>query len=340
MFLGNCGNYKGFGDVKFIPRSDEKAFTALAATSPSAEKFYNATNGAIFSNDTTGIMHLGYLDEGHMTTYYPDSKGITKSEIGAVSEWMQEKKLLVENTRLRKNPDGTFELLIASAVTQVPAEGGDIGKETNFIIEDGVLKGHKLKLVYGDHTKEMTLIAGYHKKAAEDAANENQKKMQLAYANSFETGSLEAFKDSQRFWIRDKGPMVESNIGFVETYRDPHGVRGEWEGFAATVNLERTRAFGALVNSAESMIPKLPWSTEFEKEKFLSPDFTSLEVLSFAGSGIPAGINIVSSLLGLENVSIICTSINSSIAKLRRHQAVRRIQKCLARKRLKRQSPK
>jgi dipeptidyl-peptidase-3 len=156
------------------------------------------------------------------------------------------------------------------------------------------LKGSQLKLVYGDHSREMGLIAEYHKKAAENASNENQKKMQLAYADSFETGSLEAFKDSQRFWIRDKGPMVESNIGFVETYRDPHGVRGEWEGFAATVNLERTRAFGALVDSAESMIPKLPWSTDFEKEKFLSPDFTSLEVLSFAGSGIPAGINIVS----------------------------------------------
>ena len=65
------------------------------------------------------------------------------------------------------------------------------------------------------------------------------------------------------------------------------------EGFAATVNLDRTRAFEKLVECAESMIPKLPWSRDFEKDKFLSPDFTSLEVLSFAGSGIPAGINIV-----------------------------------------------
>lgn len=74
------------------------------------------------------------------------------------------------------------------------------------------------------------MIADYHKKAAENAANELQKNMQLAYAKSFEEGSLEAFKSSQRYWIRDKKPMVESNIGFVETYRDPHGVRGEWEG--------------------------------------------------------------------------------------------------------------
>lgn len=123
-----------------------------------------------------------------------------------------------------------FELLIASAMTQVPAHGGDIGTETEFKLENGALKGSVLKLVYGDHSREMKTIADLHKKAAENSANENQKKMQLEYAKSFEEGSLEAFKQSQRFWIRDKGPMVESNIGFVETYRDPHGVRGEWEG--------------------------------------------------------------------------------------------------------------
>ncbi|TVY26519.1 putative dipeptidyl peptidase [Lachnellula hyalina] len=309
QFLGNCGNYKGFGDSKFVPRCEERVFDALAAISPKASSHYKATNGAIFSNNNSGIMHLGFPDEGHMTTYYPDSKGITKADINAVSEFLEKKGLLPENTRLRKYADGNFDLLIASAVTEVPPEGGDIGKETEFEIDTGSLKGHKLKLVYGDYSKEMGIIAGYHKKAAENAENDNQNKMQLAYAESFQTGSLKAFKDAQRYWIRDKGPMVESNIGFVETYRDPQGVKGEWEGFAAMVNLERTRAFGSLVDAAESMIPKLPWSTDFEKDKFLSPDFTSLEVLSFAGSGIPAGINIpnyddIRQSEGFKNVSL------------------------------------
>ena len=47
---------------------------------------------------------------------------------------------------------------------------------------------------------------------------------------------------------------------------------------------ERTKAFGELVRSAPDLIPLLPWSKEFEKDKFLSPDFTSLEVLTFAGT--------------------------------------------------------
>ena len=57
------------------------------------------------------------------------------------------------------------------------------------------------------------------------------------------------------------------------------------------VNKERTRAFQKLVEAAPTAIPKLPWSKDFEKDEFSAPDFTSLEVLSFASSGIPAGIN-------------------------------------------------
>ena len=59
QFLGNCGNYKGFGDAKFVPRCSEKVFDSLAAAAPKAAEYYKATNGAIFSSDNSGIMHLG-----------------------------------------------------------------------------------------------------------------------------------------------------------------------------------------------------------------------------------------------------------------------------------------
>ncbi|EER26060.1 dipeptidyl peptidase III, putative [Coccidioides posadasii C735 delta SOWgp] len=311
QFLGNCGNYKGFGDSKFIPRVPENVLRQLASVTEESKTAFEAasqTAGGIYETSSPPLMHLGYPEDGHMTTYYPDSATITKEEITLVGDFLEKKKLLLENTRLRKTKNGDFELLIASAQKNPAGNDRDVGDINGWSLE-GKLQGKRLTLVYGDYSEQMARISENARQACLNAANEIQRNMYDEYVKSFETGSLEAYKESQRYWIKDKGPMVESDLGFVETYRDPHGVRGEWEGFAAMVNQERTKAFGKLVSKAESFIPKLPWSKDFEKDKFHSPDFTSLEVLTFAGSGIPAGINIpnyddIRQNLGFKNVSL------------------------------------
>jgi dipeptidyl-peptidase-3 len=262
-----------------VPRLEPRQLKALATTSKVALGYYEQFKDSIFAGDDVAKLHLGYPSAGHVSTYYPDSPTITEEEITGVSNFLESKGLLPENTRIRKTSD-VFEVLIASALDNPSSEQRDL-KESEWTLDDG----KKVKLVFGDYSREMDLISHNIEQAKKYAANDNEVKMMDEYAKSFRTGSLEAFKESQRAWIMDKGPTVESDIGFIETYRDPHGIRGEWEGFVAMVNKERTKAFSKLVESAPQYIPKLPWGKEFEKDKFLSPDFTSLEVLTFAGSG-------------------------------------------------------
>ena len=51
-------------------------------------------------------------------------------------------------------------------------------------------------------------------------------------------------------------------------------------GFAAVVNKAMSSKFAQLVDSTQDFLPLLPWGgAEFEKDKFLRPDLTSLHLM-------------------------------------------------------------
>lgn len=305
QFLSNLGNYKSFGDKKFIPRLTIDEFDTLiekGINDSSISSIYLKVRDAIF--DTSASL-LGWPEDQHTSSYYPDSKSITKDEVEAINSALASKGIMPENTRVSKKSDKEFIVLIASA---------DISNNTTYYPQDGISakidnKDVHITLKFGDHHKEFEKIVENLQQALKHVANDTQEKLITYYIESFKTGSMNAHKQSQVEWVKDIKPQVESNIGFIETYRDPSGVRGEWEGLVAMVNQDRTAKFSTLVENATSLIQFLPWEKLFEKDVFTPPDFTSLEVLTFAGSGVPAGINIpnyddVRLNVGFKNVSL------------------------------------
>ncbi|XP_039283071.1 dipeptidyl peptidase 3 isoform X1 [Nilaparvata lugens] len=289
-FLWNSGNYKGFGDTKFLPNLPIEKFEAIIKSSPKyrlqpvhIDTLWNACKNYVYSL-TEREKSLGFSESG-ITTYF--SSNCTEEDGKLITDFLKENRMDGYNCRTFKtvNADGkpVYEIRLASV---------DSGFDASFMLGEKDFRNSKVVVTRGDYSPILAQVCKHLEAAKEFAANSNEKNMLEKYVSSFKTGKLEDHKDGSRFWIRDKGPVVETYIGFIENYRDPAGVRAEFEGFVAVVNKEMSKKYQVLVDSAETFLEKLPWDKNFEKDKFLKPDFTSLDVLTFGSSGVPSGINI------------------------------------------------
>lgn len=233
---------------------------------------------------------LGFPSGVAQSSYYPGDLQISREEIAAVSSVLEAECIHPENTRIRKCMSGnnnavTYDVLQASVAvdTQPPRKL----RTTTLASGGGAVT---IRVIRGDHSDELTSICSYLQEARKFAANPTQEKFLSEYVESFTTGEIEVYKNSQKTWVKDAKPSVETVIGFVEPYRDPYGVRAEFEGLVGIVHRGETEVLTTLVENSTKFIRLLPWAVDtiendgkgpFEKELFGNPDFTSLH------SGLP-----------------------------------------------------
>lgn len=289
-FFANAGNYKGFGDSKFIPGLDVakmeliiKSSKAYKENPSEIERLWNLAVPSMFSL-TDDNKSLGLKGKG-VTTYF--SSNCTKVDADIVTEWMKTKKLEAYISRTFKTVDSngksSYEIRLASAET---------GNADGITIPAEEFKGSNFRVTRGDYAELLPFVIERLKNAANFAANDGQKQMLENIAQSFTTGSLNAHKKGSRFWVLDREPAVEAYIGWMFTYRDPAGERGEFFGWTSMMNRKLSEKFQNLVQNAEDFLVELPWGQNFEKDKFSKPDFTSIDVMAFAGSTVPVGLSI------------------------------------------------
>jgi len=103
------------------------------------------------------------------------------------------------NTRAFKQANGKITITVGSVSKELTR------KEVEF-------KGVKFDINYGEFGPYLEEVNHYLADAQKYSANETQVNMIKKYIESFDTGSIDSHKDSQRHWVKDLGPAVETNI--------------------------------------------------------------------------------------------------------------------------------
>ncbi|KAA0184528.1 hypothetical protein HAZT_HAZT003328 [Hyalella azteca] len=303
----NCGNYLGFGDRKFVPTITREQLLALVKLSKAylecSDKiiqFFNRAADRMY--DLSDDKKFFGMPPNGITMYF--SSNCTQKDAELCKEYMTDRNIEAWNTRLIKHEDGDkvlYDIRLAS-VENGPAEG--------ITRKEDLFEGHSFTITRGDYSDVLKEVVKELALAKKYAANDNEVKMLDKYIESFTTGSIEAHKDGSTYWVKNKSPAVEVYTGFIEVYRDPSNQRAEFEAFVAMVNREQSKKFDTLVQKAEhEILPLLPWGKDFEEDVFMRPDFSSLDIMTFASSGLPIGINIpnykdVKEEQGFKNVSL------------------------------------
>lgn len=249
----------------------------LSAASETTRRLLKQLNPSIFTSQPST---LGLPGSNAQSTYYKTSVPITREEVTEITDVLVKSGIDPENTRIVRTTTGHH-------VTVNVLQGSVEQDPTPKIISDS--PDRTIRLVRGDHSEELQRICKFLEKASDHTEDTTKRLYISQICRSFQTGDLQAYKDSQRTWVRDRLTNVETVFGFVEPYRDPCGIRAEFEAIVGIENPYETAMLHRLGEDADSFIGRLPWVKtsnggddmyDFEAPKVDVPSLISIESTS------------------------------------------------------------
>lgn len=234
---------------------------------------------------------IAFPPEGQTQYYSPDITAEDAKEIDKLHG------LMVENTTIRSEKDR-----YVVEVAAIQHRTVDTAK---------TYKGKKVVIEYGKYSQYLQTSVKHLEKAITFTHDEVQKEMLRELIKFYETGDMKHHLEYSKLWVKDANPLVETYQGFIESYRDPLGVRAEMENLVSVVDLESSKMLETLLDkeNMDKILSSLPVPKFLHRTTFVPPAYKGLEVVAFPTCGFPIGINIpnydcIRQQFGFKNVSL------------------------------------
>ncbi len=171
------------------------------------------------------------------------------------------------------------------------------GLNCKVVKRDGKIVEEPYK-VGGLYSKAIERIVYWLQKAATVAENEGQR----AYINElikfYQTGSLKTFDDYSIMWAEETNSDVDFINGFIESYGDPLGMTGSWEGMVNFKDKAASYRSKLISENAQYFESNSPVDNRFKKKNVKGVSAKVITAAILAGDSYPStpiGINLPNS---------------------------------------------
>lgn len=226
----------------------------------------------------------------------------------ALSAWLKELQPTIfdasfEPSLTSKSPPAGQDLITASAntaygpgVTLAEVEGfkekfplNSRVVEVNGRLVEQIFRAGDKKIPPGLYAEELTRVIA-HLQEAMKSANKQQKPVLAKLIRYFQTGNPKDWDAYNIAWLKVDS-QVDANIGFIETYVDPRGQKGQWEALVNYRDASENRIMELIGKRAQYFEERMPWPAAYKRKKVALPVAKAISLIATYPQP-PAGINL------------------------------------------------